>query len=117
MRSPNCPFLLKYKCIARQLLFINTVLLIALQVRIFMLSLLPCSHFMFVRGSGDSVVLTAPDPAVLGWGEPCGTHSCVTLGDTRGTALKFCAVQSTALPQHRHRSGSISSTAGPEGTC
>lgn len=78
---------------------------------------LPCSHVMYVRGTGGSVVLAAPGLAVLGWGEPCGTHSCVTLGDSLGTALRFCAVQSTALPQHRHCSGNISSTAGPEGMC
>lgn len=66
-------------------------------------------------------------PTALGghglfWGgrgraHPTATHSLVTLGETQGTALRSCAVQSTAWPQHRHRAGNSSSAAGKQRGC
>lgn len=40
---------------------------------------------------------------------PAATHILVTLEETQGTVARSCSVQSTALPQHRHRSGKSSS--------
>lgn len=52
-----------------------------------------------------------------GRARPTATHSLVTLGETQGTALRSCPVQSTAWPQHRHRAGNSSSAAGKQRGC